>query len=99
MSTTDTERQTTGKITYDLGLTAVIDLDADTGFAEMDETNRRAALRALARAMQRRGAEVFGDLDANQIVLADEDSTEPYAQRGDLADLVVNLRRFNGGDS
>lgn len=91
MSTTEAERQTTGKISYDLGLSAVIDLDVDTDFAGFDEVNRRAAIRAITRAMQRAGQEFFGSLDANQIILADEDADDEGARRGDLGDMLLRL--------
>lgn len=59
MSDVTEERQTTGKISYNLGLTAVIDLDADPQFANLDDTTRQSMIRTLSYEMIKRADEYF----------------------------------------
>lgn len=90
MSTTDTERQTTGKISYDLGLTAVIDLDADPDFAALSEVNRRSMIHGLSVRLVQRAREYFDDFAGiHQVTLPEED--DEVVVRSTLADILLML--------
>lgn len=76
MSTTDS-RQMTGKIEYPLGLTAVIDLDQDKDFRDLDDATRRSMIRRLAYKMTEYAAEFFDEYaDVHKVTRPDDDDEE-----------------------
>lgn len=57
----DQEIQTAGTITYDLGLSAVIDLDHDPVFANLSAAGKQRVLRRLTAVMAEAGREFFAE--------------------------------------